>query len=710
MPRFKNTIVIIVIIVLCTFLIFSSKSWSGGYSAWHEVGPGGGGAVQDFAFDPYDSNRVYLTSDMVGVFVSDDAGDHWRWSSYGAPNQKGGIAVDPSNPNILYVVGREGIYMSTDRAGHWQLIYSKGNGFQGINNVHFPGLENSVFGAPGQSISISSSGIVYVHTVTGDIIISNDRGKSWKCVSTGGRSSVISIIPIDNKNVVAALYRDGIYLSRDEGISWEKTLSSDNGDILALAIHPIKRNVLYALIGRLSNPYSQNRLPAYLFQSTDAGVTWKLAHSFQELDLREGGRRLIDVSSKGTIIILTAKGSIRSTDDGRNWESSNIKGKKDDGFIYDALKGNPDGPHTIYADFRKADTWYMTNMLAAFRSDDDGKTWHYKVEGLREQAYWFARVNPANPDIVIASDLDHGLIRSSDNGNTWHNVIIVNPYEECNQLRFLPEDGTYNVLYALYNHPYPFIAKSADAGKTWSVLKKWENKGYWAMNGMSLTKGDNFPVIYVGEPNIGIWKSIDEGQNWTRTNKGLPRSEEISYIQFLESDKRGYIYAGIASNVKGKGGVYTSRDGGETWFQINKGVESLWPRRGGFEIDPNNPDILWLGAGRAVYKSEDAGMTWEKRIEGVYCSAILVEPGNSDIVYIASYTGGSITEQFTEGIFKSVDGGNYFFKISGDLFRTIGTTYRIQDLEYGWRGQGGIWAAPNGGGLIYTIPPHIQHE
>ena len=39
---------------------------------WHEVGPGGGGAVRDFAFDPHDSNRVYLTSDMVGVFASDD--------------------------------------------------------------------------------------------------------------------------------------------------------------------------------------------------------------------------------------------------------------------------------------------------------------------------------------------------------------------------------------------------------------------------------------------------------------------------------------------------------------------------------------------------------------------------------------------------------------------------------------------------------------
>jgi hypothetical protein len=103
--------------------------------------------------------------------------------------------------------------------------------------------------------------------------------------------------------------------------------------------------------------------------------------------------------------------------------------------------------------------------------------------------------------------------------------------------------------------------------------------------------------------------------------------------------------------------------------------------------------------------SKNRGERWEMRIQGIYSSAILVESGNSDNVYVASFTGGGILKQFTAGIYKSVDGGNYFFKMSDELLQTIGSSYRLNDLEYGWRGPHGIWAAPNGGGLIYTTSP-----
>jgi hypothetical protein len=181
-------------------------------------------------------------------------------------------------------------------------------------------------------------------------------------------------------------------------------------------------------------------------------------------------------------------------------------------------------------------------------------------------------------------------------------------------------------------------------------------------------------------------------------------------IQFLEADRRGFLYIGIMSKVSGKGGIFKSTDGGESWSAINQGLGSLGVRRRSFEIDPNNPDVLWVGNGRTVYRSTNGGQTWEPRIEGIFCTAILVEPGNSDVVYVCSYTGGGTEEQFTDGIYKSVDGGNYFFNISGELLRTIGTTYRVYDLEYAWRGPGRIWAAPGGGGLLYTVPCSGERE
>jgi photosystem II stability/assembly factor-like uncharacterized protein len=693
-----------VVVFFIVSRLFCSSGWAEQVE-WREVGPGGGGAVRDFAFDPNNSDRVYLTSDMVGNFISDDAGDRWRWSSYGAATQMGGIAVDPESPDILYSVGPLGIFQSLDRAKHWKLLYSKGNGYKGVNNETFGSVKESIFGVPGQSVSVSQKGVVYVGTVVGDVIISRDKGKTFKRIATGGKSPVRNIVFANGRSVVAALSREGIYLSRNEGSTWENTLSPSDGDLLALSGDPVKNNILFALVGKhsifTSIPDTARHFPGYLYQSADSGKTWELVHEFEKLPIRKD-RHIMDISEEGTIIILTAHGPIRSIDGGSIWEDSILEGKKDDGFIYTGLKGKPVGPLSVFKDLRTEDRWFMTNTLAAFRSDDDGRTWRYKVRGLREQSYRFVRVNPDKPDIIIASDMDHGLIRSFDGGISWRDVVIINPFEECDQLRFSPADKSHRELYAFFVFPYPYIAKSTDAGNTWSVIKKWENKKKRSMNGFCLVSGQKIPAMYVGEANKGIWKSIDEGKSWERINKGLPKGEEMNYIQFLESDRRGYIYVGIASNKRRTGGIFKSQDGGENWSPINSGLP-LFVRRGSFEIDPNNPDILWTAAGNSIYRSFNGGKNWEKRIGNMYSSAILVEPRNSDVIYVSSYTGGGIVKQYTAGIYKSVDGGNYFFKISGDLFRTIGSNYRVFDLEYGWRGPGGIWAAPDGGGLIYTI-------
>jgi hypothetical protein len=97
-------------------------------------------------------------------------------------------------------------------------------------------------------------------------------------------------------------------------------------------------------------------------------------------------------------------------------------------------------------------------------------------------------------------------------------------------------------------------------------------------------------------------------------------------------------------------GVHKSTDGGMTWFTLNEGIDARTGPSGDaipvfcLTIDPNNYDTVWIGLQNlgVIYRSDDGGQTWEKRINGIVerdaltFRGITVEPGNSDVIYIAA--------------------------------------------------------------------------
>ena len=695
----------LIIIFLLPLLIFAQPL------KWRLVGPGGGGALQQFAFDPIDPNIVYVTSDMVGVFKSTNRGETWQWTSKGACTKLGGIAIDPNNRNVMYALGILGVYMSVNGGKDWWLVYSKGNGYDGIGNWnHARSLKKSIFLFQQTlpfPISIDENGIVYVPTNTGDIIRGSNLGKRWERIPTGGKSPVRMVIPVGKGRVLAALFREGIFLSDDHGLKWRNVLPNPDGFTLCLASHPLNRNLVYALLAKglykVNKWYSRYK-KVYLYQSQDGGISWERIHIFSKNEINLGLKKNafmkeMDVNRRGTIIIYSRPFPIRSTDGGKTWEQTKII-PDPKACIYFSILKTGGNFHSIYADLKSDSTWYMA-ATAVLRSDDDGKTWHYKNEGLRQNYYFFLLVDPSNPNIVFVSDADHGLIKTVDGGKTWKNINVVGPWQEMWGLRFDPRDKTYKTLYGVFrqgNNAY--FCKSINKGETWKIIKKWKGMGYAITipRCLSLVNNHGQLLIYILNKFKGVLMSSDEGKTWKYVNKGLPINMDKNLFVVLESDSKGTLYVGTT-----KKGMFKSLDKGKTWFPINKGFESLNIRKGSFSIDPNNENILWVGCGRSVYRSRDGGKTWEKRLSGFYCSATMVEPGNPDNVYVASYHGGGIVPQFTAGVYKSVDGGNYFFRISDCFENTLGASAAVTDIEYGGY-PGKIWVTHARGGISYTIP------
>ncbi len=119
--------------------------------------------------------------------------------------------------------------------------------------------------------------------------------------------------------------------------------------------------------------------------------------------------------------------------------------------------------------------------------------------------------------------------------------------------------------------------------------------------------------------------------------------------------------------ASGNGGLWKTNNSGITFKSIfdNQNSYSI----GAIEIDPNNPNVIWVGTGEnsnhnnvtygdGVYKSLDGGKSWKNMglKKSQHIGGIVIDPNNSNIIYVAAM-GGLRTSGSERGIFKSTDGG-----------------------------------------------------
>ncbi len=106
----------------------------------------------------------------------------------------------------------------------------------------------------------------------------------------------------------------------------------------------------------------------------------------------------------------------------------------------------------------------------------------------------------------------------------------------------------------------------------------------------------------------------------------------------------------------GKGGIFKSSDGGETFFGINKiddkknlSNESVLD----IAISPGNSDVVYVGTKKSgIFRSENGGQTWaESKSDFSYVKSIRLDPTDENIIYIVAESKGEMA------LFKTMDGG-----------------------------------------------------
>ena len=168
----------------------------------------------------------------------------------------------------------------------------------------------------------------------------------------------------------------------------------------------------------------------------------------------------------------------------------------------------------------------------------------------------------------------------------------------------------------------------------------------------------------------GLYKSTDYGTTWDSVlyiseNTGVtdivmdPRDPDVLYAASYQ--RRRHVWTLI--NGGPEGAIYKSTDAGTTWNKLESGLPSGDIGRIGLAISPVNPDYVYAiveaaNDGSGFYRTTNRGTTWEKRgdyknASAQYYSEIFCDPVNLNKVYILD-TFSAITE----------DGGKTFTRIS----------------------------------------------
>ena len=206
-------------------------------------------------------------------------------------------------------------------------------------------------------------------------------------------------------------------------------------------------------------------------------------------------------------------------------------------------------------------------------------------------------------------------------------------------------------------------------------------------------------TVWIDDVQVFAPQTQESTLKWVRTGGPLGG---LGYDVRMRPDNPDMLYVTDAL-----AGLFKSTDGGKSWFPANNGLSARTGTTGELipvfclTIDPNNYDIIWAGMQfqRGIYKSTDAGESWQKLDQGVVerdltFRGFTVQPGDSNIVYaageVSSWEWSGTTLQGREFdmvkgvVYKTINGGQNWVKVwEGDnLARYIWIDPRDTNVVY----------------------------
>lgn len=675
---------------------------------WRMIGPFRGGRTVGACGVIQQPNVFYMGVNNGGVWKTDDFGRTWKpvFDANGT-GSVGDVEVAASNPDIVFVGSGEGIqrpdlsvgdgvYKSADAGKTWTNMGL--HDAQQIGGIDIdPTNENRVF--------VAALGHPYGPNKERGVYRTLDGGKIWKQVlyideNTGAIQ--VGIDPKDPNVIYADMWagrqgpwengqwngkESGLFKSTDGGDTWKKltnglpTTAEGLGRI-GFGIAPSNPKRLYATVDAGEK--------GGIYRSDDAGETWRRIQSDGRLWGRGSDFAEVKIDPNNADIVYSANVVVwKSVDGGKSWT----------GF-----RGAPGGDdyHRIWINPTNNKIILIACDQGAIVTVNGGETFSSWYNQPTAQFYHVSTDN-AFPYNVYSGQQESGSVGIASRGNDgqitireWHPVAV----EEYGYIAADPLDS--NIIYGGKITRY-----DKRTGQVQNIAPEAVRSGkYRFLRTAPVLFSPIDPTTLYFAGNV-LFKTNDGGKNWqeispdlTRESWDIPASVGIYTSDELKKmPRRGVIYTVAPSPIDintiwcgtDDGLIHITKDGGKTWSNITPPEITSWSKVSMLEASHANVNEAYAAVNRIrcddmhphIYRTTDAGETWKEIVNG-----LPTDPINS--VKEDTQRKGLLFAGSEKAVFVSFDDGEHWQSLKLDMPATSVRDLVIKDddLVIGTHGRG----------------------
>ncbi len=478
---------------------------------------------------------------ILAVVVPQASAEWSRAGLYGADVRA--LVIDSRNPDRMFLGTSQGeVYASLDGGREW---------LNPRDGVPFPGyiVDNLVVDDTGR-LWAASWGL----WGGGVIAVSADGGETWTRRDKGLEDLSIRGFVIDpsNRDHMVAGGLEGVYRSRNGGVSWQKISNREN--VESLAIDPRSSDTIYVGTWRQA------------WRTDDGGRTWKHIEQGMVLDTDVFAIE-IDPKNPDSVWISTCGWVYNSANRGDTW----VRFKE--GFDNRRI-------HSIAIDPVDSRVVYAGSVAGLYRSRNLGKSWEVISDtGLVINAIG---LHPRRPNRIVLATEGDGVYISNDQGKTFARSSF--GLQSMRVASVVADPSTRNRVYAavMFGGSASGIYDSKDGGRNWSRLSETKLPEILSL----IVRHDVSPRFLAGTEQGFFWS--EDGKDWTRSEPVLWPLRVDKVLPY----NRTRLFAATSE------GVFTTRDGGKSWYRL-----------AGSAVKAVDIAVGHLGDKRALYALKSSGLT-----------------------------------------------------------------------------------------------------